>query len=143
MMQVSMQSLDQNSMQINTAKYSGHGWGNAPVQPDPQHPTLGPVEVPWQRCRLYPGRAYKKPPRYSGKVTFVECGKSLGPTPGAETPLTPDGPDVLDGGVLLQAQRFLGAHVAVSNLLNIGRHLASAAHHSTVPRCWKILPFVA
>jgi hypothetical protein len=88
-MQVSMQSLDQNSMQINTAKYSGHGWGNAPVQPDPQHPTLGPVEVPWQRCRLYPGRAYKKPPRYSGKVTFVECGKSLGPTPGQKRHLHP------------------------------------------------------
>ena len=25
------------------AKYPGHGWGNATVQPDPQHPTLGPV----------------------------------------------------------------------------------------------------
>ena len=44
-MQVSMQSLDQNSMQINTAKYSGHGWGNAPVQPDLLHLTLGPVAI--------------------------------------------------------------------------------------------------
>jgi hypothetical protein len=51
------------------AKYPGHGQGNTPVQPDPQHLTLGPVEVPWQRRRLYPGRAYKKPPRNSGKVT--------------------------------------------------------------------------
>jgi hypothetical protein len=51
------------------AKYSGHGWGNAPVQPDLQHLTLGPVEVPWQRRRLYPGGAYNKQPRYSGKVT--------------------------------------------------------------------------
>jgi hypothetical protein len=25
------------------AKYPGHGWGNATVQPDPQHPTPGPV----------------------------------------------------------------------------------------------------
>jgi hypothetical protein len=41
----------------------------------------------------------------------------MGPTPGVETPLTTDEPDVLDGGVVLQAQRFLGAHAAVSNLL--------------------------
>jgi hypothetical protein len=64
------------------AKYPGHGWGNAPVQPDPQHLTLGPVGAPWQRCRLYPGRAYKRPPRNSGKVTFVECGKKVWVYPG-------------------------------------------------------------
>ena len=28
-----------------------------------------------------------------------------------------------------QAQRFLGAHAAVSNLFNLGRHLISAEHH--------------
>jgi hypothetical protein len=69
--------------------------------------------------------------------------KVWGHAPGVEAPVTPDEPDVLDGGVLLQARRFLGAHAAVSNLFNLGRHLASAAHHSTVPRCWKILSFVA
>ncbi len=29
----------------------------------------------------------------------------------------------------LQAQRFLGAHVAVHNLFNLGRHLISAGHY--------------
>ena len=28
-----------------------------------------------------------------------------------------------------QARRFLGAHAAVSNLFNLGRHLVSAEHH--------------
>ena len=28
-----------------------------------------------------------------------------------------------------QAQRFLGAHVAVSNLFNLGRHLVRAQHY--------------
>jgi putative transposase len=28
-----------------------------------------------------------------------------------------------------QAQRFLGAHAAVSNLFNLGRHLVRAAHY--------------
>jgi putative transposase len=28
-----------------------------------------------------------------------------------------------------QAQRFLGAHAAVSNLFNLGRHLVSASHY--------------
>ncbi len=28
-----------------------------------------------------------------------------------------------------QAQRFLGAHTAVSNLFNLGRHLVRAEHH--------------
>ena len=28
-----------------------------------------------------------------------------------------------------QAQRFLGAHAAVSNLFNLGRHLVSANHY--------------
>jgi putative transposase len=28
-----------------------------------------------------------------------------------------------------QAQRFLGAHAAVSNLFNLGRHLVSAGHY--------------
>ena len=28
-----------------------------------------------------------------------------------------------------QAQRFLGAHAAVSNLFNLGRHLLSASHY--------------
>jgi putative transposase len=28
-----------------------------------------------------------------------------------------------------QAQRFLGAHAAVSNLFNLGRHQASAQHY--------------
>ena len=28
-----------------------------------------------------------------------------------------------------QAQRFLGAHSAVSNLFNLGRHLVSASHY--------------
>ena len=28
-----------------------------------------------------------------------------------------------------QAQRFLGVHVAVSNLFNLGRHLISAEHY--------------
>jgi putative transposase len=28
-----------------------------------------------------------------------------------------------------QAQRFLGAHAAVSNLFNLGRHLVRAEHH--------------
>jgi hypothetical protein len=98
----------------------------APVQPDPQHLTLGPVclasttlagrpvmlivaeqpvGVPWQRCRLYPGRAYKKPPWYSGKVTFVECGKTVWGVPGAKTPATPNEPgagqpDALDAGCM-------------------------------------------
>ena len=29
-----------------------------------------------------------------------------------------------------QAQRFLGAHAAVSNLFNLGRHLVGAQHYS-------------
>jgi hypothetical protein len=64
------------------AKYPGHGWSNAPVQPDPQHLTLGPVEVPWQRCRLYPGRAYKKPPRTLPVGIFARSRKSKWYTPG-------------------------------------------------------------
>jgi putative transposase len=28
-----------------------------------------------------------------------------------------------------QAQRFLGAHAAVSNLFNLGRHMVSARHY--------------
>ena len=28
-----------------------------------------------------------------------------------------------------QAQRFLGAHAAVSNLFNLGRHLVGAQHY--------------
>jgi putative transposase len=28
-----------------------------------------------------------------------------------------------------QAQRFLGAHAAISNLFNLGRHLVSAGHY--------------
>ena len=28
-----------------------------------------------------------------------------------------------------QAQRFLGAHTAVSNLFNLGRHLVGAQHY--------------
>ena len=28
-----------------------------------------------------------------------------------------------------QAQRFLGAHAAVSNLFNLGRHLVKAEHY--------------
>jgi hypothetical protein len=110
MMQVSMQSLDQNSMQINTAKYSGHGWGNAPVQPDPQHPTLGPLGVPWQRCQPYPGRAYKKSPRNLRADMLQHVDKSMGPTPGVETPVTPDGPDVLDGCDVLEG--VVGARLA-------------------------------
>jgi hypothetical protein len=31
--------------------------------------------------------------------------------------------------VYLQAQRFLGAHAAVSNLFNLGRHLVRAEHY--------------
>jgi putative transposase len=30
---------------------------------------------------------------------------------------------------LRQAQRFLGAHAAISNLFNLGRHLVSADHY--------------
>jgi putative transposase len=30
---------------------------------------------------------------------------------------------------LKQAQRFLGAHAAVSNLFNLGRHLVRAEHY--------------
>ena len=74
------------------AKYPGHGWSNAPVQPDPQHLTLEPVGLPWQRCRLYPARANKKPHQNSGRVTFVECGKKYGVHPREETPATPDEP---------------------------------------------------
>ena len=33
---------------------------------------------------------------------------------------------------VVQAQRFLGAHAAVSNLFNLGRHLVSAGHY------WKL-----
>jgi hypothetical protein len=87
-----MQNLDQNSMQINTAKYSGHGWGNAPVQPDPQHLTLGPVRAPWQRCRPCSGMDYKKPLRNSRADYMSDAGKSMGPTPGVETRVIPVGP---------------------------------------------------
>lgn len=31
-----------------------------------------------------------------------------------------------------QAQRFPGAHLAVSNLFNLGRHLISASHYRTL-----------
>ena len=31
-----------------------------------------------------------------------------------------------------QAQRFLGAHAAVSNLFNLGRHLVSAEHYKNL-----------
>ena len=81
----------------------------------------------------------------------------MGPTPGGyqETADIPDGPDVLDGGDVVegigagglatgssgcvgymlyskwtvQAQRILGAHAGVSNLFNPGRHLVGAEHY--------------
>ncbi len=33
-----------------------------------------------------------------------------------------------------QAQRFLGAHAAVSNLFNLGRHLVGAQHYRDLRR---------
>jgi putative transposase len=33
-----------------------------------------------------------------------------------------------------QAQRFLSAHAAVSNLLNLGRHLVAADHYRSLRR---------
>jgi putative transposase len=33
-----------------------------------------------------------------------------------------------------QAQRFLGAHAAISNLFNLGRHLVSAGHYRDLRR---------
>jgi len=79
----------------------------------------------------------------------------MGPYPGVEITYTPDEPDVLDGGngveglgvfgwrrvrrvrrvvfgfskSVEQAQRFLGVHVAIYNLFNLGRHPVSASHY--------------
>jgi putative transposase len=33
---------------------------------------------------------------------------------------------------ILQAQRFVGIHAAVSNLFNLGRHLVAAGHYRTL-----------
>jgi putative transposase len=33
---------------------------------------------------------------------------------------------------MLQAQRFVSVHAAVSNLFNLGRHLIAAAHYRTL-----------
>jgi putative transposase len=33
---------------------------------------------------------------------------------------------------ILQAQRFVGVHAAVSNLFNLGRHWAASGHHRTL-----------
>jgi hypothetical protein len=33
---------------------------------------------------------------------------------------------------ILQAKRFVGVHAAVSNLLNLGRHLIAAADYRTL-----------
>jgi len=35
---------------------------------------------------------------------------------------------------MFQAQRFIRAHAAVSNLFNLGRHLAAAGHYRTLRR---------
>ncbi len=35
---------------------------------------------------------------------------------------------------VLQAQRFVGIHAAVSNLFNLGRHLVAAAHYRALRR---------
>ena len=37
--------------------------------------------------------------------------------------------DILEFKSVRQAQRFLGAHAAVYNLLNLGRHLVRAEHY--------------
>jgi len=37
--------------------------------------------------------------------------------------------DISEFKSVRQAQRFLGAHAAVSNLFNLGRHLVSADHY--------------
>ena len=35
---------------------------------------------------------------------------------------------------MLQAQRFVRVHAAVSNLFNLGRHLVPAGHYGTLRR---------
>jgi putative transposase len=35
---------------------------------------------------------------------------------------------------MLQAERFVNAHAAVSNLFNLGRHLVAAGHYRTLRR---------
>jgi putative transposase len=35
---------------------------------------------------------------------------------------------------MLQAQRFLGVHAAVSNLFNLGQHLVAADHYRELRR---------
>jgi hypothetical protein len=81
-----------------SARYPGHGWGNATVQPDPQHPTLGPVGRHVSHTQAEPIRNHL---RIRARLPLLNAEKVWG-TPGVETPVTPDGPDVLDGGDVVE-----------------------------------------
>ena len=50
------------------------------------------------------GRAFKNLSQNSQADNLRDIGKSMGPYLGVETSVTPDGPDVLDGGDALQGR---------------------------------------
>jgi hypothetical protein len=81
------------------AKYPGHGWGNTTVQPDPQHPTLGPVGRHVSHTQAEPIR---NPLGICGQICCSMWIKVWGLPPGLETPLTPDEAVVVDAGDVLQ-----------------------------------------
>jgi hypothetical protein len=51
----------------------------------------------------------------------------MGHPPGVETPVTPDEPGVLDGGVGVEG--LVGCYAAAQNRFNLGRHLVRAEHY--------------
>jgi hypothetical protein len=65
--------------------------------------------------------------KISREDILADAGISMGSPPAAKAAITPCGLDVLDGcdGV----EEVVGAHAAVQNLFNLGRHLVRAPHY--------------